>query len=365
MSLRLGFARPRAFLFLFVALFGTLQALAQTSPPMNLSTLKQVLAIGEDVLSTNDVIARVKKEGVDFFLDADMKTELILAAAEGRRTETDTLKIIDSLADACLPCKERMEAPISTELALRFLSEKVRSKDILSEIKKRGLAQENITLENIVALREAGASEAMLRIMKPDATPVPPDGFTVIEPAKGKAFDANRPYGIFDVRARVDETVEFRVLGDKIYFKTIAGSPAVNQASEISGVLPRVPTDAVSFTLRQKDGRTKGATGEALPADGYGFPAYQFSVNDEKSRDDRYHYEVAWQLKPFTLATLKPEVEELSGSFPELLISDIRLRGFSSALQPEEEEALRLAGATYEILNAIRGSIRIANNPPR
>lgn len=365
MALRFGFARLRAFLPVFFVLGLSLPGIAQTSPPMNLGTLKQVLAIGEDVVPTNDVIARVKKEGVDFFLDADMKTELILAAAKGHRNETDTLKIIDSLADACLPCKERMEAPISPELALRFLKERVRSKDLLKAIKKRGLAQGTVTLEDIVALRAAGASEEMIRVMKPDAVPVPPDGFIVIEAAKSKTFAENRPNGSFDVRARVDDTVEFHVVFDKIYAKAISGSAPVNQGSEISAVLPRVPADAIVFTLRQKDGRSKGATGEALPADVYGYSGYKFTVTDEKSKDDRYHFEVAWQLKPFTLAALKAEVEELGGSYPELVIEDIRLRGIDTAPQPDDYVALRAAGAPEELLAAIGGSIRKSNAPPR
>ncbi len=332
---------------------------------MSLSTLKQVLAIGEDVVPTNDVIARVKKEGVDFFLDADMKLELILAAAKGHRNETDTLKIIDSLADACLPCKERMEAPISPELALRFLKEKVRSKDILTAIKKRGLASGAVTLEDVVALRAAGASEEMIRVMKPDAQPVPPEGFVVIEAAKSKVFAENRPNGSFDVRARVDDKVEFQVVSDKIYAKALSGNPPVNLGSEISAVLPRVPADAILFTLRQKDGRSKGATGEAVPADVYGFPGYKFTVTDEKAKDDRYHFEVAWQLKPFTLATLQAEVEEMGASFPELVIADIRLRGIDTAPQPSDYLALRAAGAPEELLTAISGSIRTSNAPPR
>ncbi len=365
MALRFGFTRVRALFPILFSVVLILPGSGQTPAPMNLSTLKQVLAIGEDVVPTNDVIARVKKEGVDFFLDADMKTDLILAAAQGHRNETDTLKILDSLADACLPCKERMEAPISPELALRFLKEQVRSKDILKAIKKRGLAQGPVTLEDIVALRAAGASDEMIRVMKPDAQPIPPDGFTAIEAVKSKTFADNRPNGSFDVRARVDDKVEFQVISDKIYAKALSGNAPVNQGSEISSVLPRLPADAIVFTLRQKDGRSKGATGEALPADAYGFAGYKFTVTDEKAKDDRYHFEVAWQLKPFTIASLKAEVEEMGGSFPELVIQDIRLRGVDTAPTPDDYLAMRAAGATEELLTAIGGSIRTSNAPVR
>ena len=365
MALRIGSARLRATFLFFLGLAGALIASAQSAPPMNLETLKKVLAIGEDVLSTNDVIQRVKKEGVDFFLDADMKTELILAAAEGRRSETDTLKIIDSLADSCIPCKERMEAPISAELALRFLKEKVRSKDILREIKKRGLAPGPITQGDIVALRAAGASEPMLRVMKPDARPLIPDGFSTIEPQKAKDFNPNAPYGQFDVRARVDETVEFQVVSDLILYKALAGAAPVNQASESTGILPRVPADAITFSWRQRDGRSKVTSVDVTAPDSFGYQGFKFVVNDEKGKDDRYHIEITWQLKPYTLETLTPEVEELGDSFPELLVTDIRRRGYGSALQPEAEQALRQAGATNEVISTIRGSIRPANTPPR
>ncbi|MCZ2154410.1 MAG: hypothetical protein LC114_11015 [Bryobacterales bacterium] len=365
MSLRFVSMRPRVLRPAFLLIVLSLLGFAQTPAPMNLSTLKQVLAIGEDVVPTNDVIARIKKEGVDFFLDADMKTELILSAAQGRRSEADTLRIIDSLADACLPCKERMEAPISASLAIRFLKEKVRSRDILKEIQKRGLTPEPVTPEDIVALREAGASEQMIRVMKPDAQPAIPDGFVALELAKSKTFDPNRPYGSFDIRARVDDSVEFLVTSDKAYFKVISGNPPVNAGSEISGILPWVPADAVIFALRQKSGRSKGASGEAIALSPYGYPAYQFKVTDEKGKDDRYHFEVAWQLKPFTLAELMKEVEELGASFPKMVADDVRLRGLQSVPSQEDYQALRAAGASDEILNTVAASIRSSNTPPR
>ena len=363
MASRIPPAPPRSSLFCLLALLACFAAWGQNAPPMNLDTLKKVLAIGEDVLSTQDVIQRVKAEGVDFFLDADMKTELILAAAEGRRTEADTLKIIDSLADACRPCKERMEAPISADLALKFLQEKVRSKDILKEIKKRGMTNDPVTQEHVVMLRQAGASDAMIRVMKPDAQPIVPDGFAALPVKQAKDFDAKRAYGRFDIRARVDEMVEFHAVADQVLYKAISGSAPTDQSSEISGILPRLPADAWSFTWKQRDGRSKLTTVDLTAPDSFGFQGMKFTINDDRGKDDRYHIEILWQLKPFTMETLQTEVEELAESFPELLISDIRLRGFARGLQPEEDLALRKAGASNEIINVIRGSIRSSNSP--
>jgi hypothetical protein len=337
---------------------------AQT-PPMNLETLKKVMAVGEEVVPTSEILTRVKQEGVDFFLDADMKTELILSAAEGGRSESNTLKVIDALADACVPCKERWEGPISTELALKFLGEQVRTKDILKEIQKRGLAKESLSAEEVETLRKAGASEAMLVVMSPAAAPIPPVGFAPLQLAKSKDFDEKRAYGSADIRLRVDDRAEFVVAGSNLYFKTLSGKDPVAQNSTISGALPRLPASAFTFSLQQKSGRSKVTDAATGATDAFGFSSVTFSVNDEKSGEANYQLTLSWQLKPYTLEELKKDVEELSGSYPDLLADWIRRRGFGVSYTPEIEQALQSAGASAQLISTVRGSIRMANNPPR
>lgn len=332
---------------------------------MNLDTLKKVLAVGEDVVPTSEVLSRVKQEGVDFFLDADMKTELILAAAEGGRSEANTLSVINSLTDACVPCKERMEGPITVELALKFLNEQVRSRDIIKEIAKRGLADGEITAAQIAELRKAGASDAMVLVMKPRAEPIVPSEYKPIPLTKARDFDPNRPYGSVDIRVRIDEKVEFRLAGSDVAYKLEAGKEAVAQGSTITGALPRLPADAISFTFRQKSGRAKAEQAVLQPADVFGFPSITFAVNDDKPRDAAYQFEILWQVKPYTLDALKTDVEELAGSYPDLLAEMIRRRGYGSPISPVDEQTLRTAGASVGLIGTVRGSIRQANAPPR
>nr|MCU0229033.1 hypothetical protein [Bryobacterales bacterium] len=235
--------RIRIGVVLLLALCTVGAAVAQSPAPMNLETLKKVLVVGEDVVPTSEVLSRVKQEGVDFFLDADMKTELILAAAEGSRTEANTLSIINSLADACIPCKERWEGPITGELALKWLGEQVRSRDVIKEIAKRGLAEEVIGAEQLAALRKVGASDAMINLMKPRVEPVFPSEYKQIPLVKSKDFDANRPYGSVEIRARIDEKVTFRLAGAEVFYKVEAGKDPTALGGAVSGFLPRLPAD--------------------------------------------------------------------------------------------------------------------------
>ncbi|MCW5963030.1 MAG: hypothetical protein KIT83_03250 [Bryobacterales bacterium] len=356
---------PHWLCILGLAALWSLLPLAAQAPPMNLETLKKVLAVGEDVVPTAEVLSRVKQEGVDFFLDADMKTELILSAAEGGRSEANTLSIINSLTDACVPCKERMEGPITVELALKFLTEQVRSRDILKEIAKRGLADGEITAAQIAELRKAGASDAMVLVMKPRAEPIVPSDYKPVPVTKARDFDLNRPYGSVDIRVRIDEKVEFRLSGSDVAYKLEAGKEPVAQGSTISGALPRLPADAISFTFRQKSGRAKAEQAAMQPADAFGFPAITFAVNDDKPREAAYQFEILWQVKPYTLDALKTDVEELSGSYPDMLAEMIRRRGYGSQLSTVDEQTLRTAGASAALISTIRGSIRPANAPPR
>lgn len=332
---------------------------------MNLDTLKKVLAVGEEVVPTADVLTRVGLEGVDFFLDADMKTELILAAAEGGRSESNTLSIINSLADACVPCKERMEGPITVELALKFLSEEVRSRDIIGQIKKRGLAEGVISAEQVAAIRKAGGSDALILVLKPRAEPVFEPEFKQLPLQKTRDFDDKRAYGSVDIRVRVDEKVTFRLAGSELFYKLEAGQDPVSQASTISGALPRVPADAIAFTFIQRSGRSKAEQPTLEPADVFGFPAISFALHDERARDAVYRFELNWQLKPYTIDQLKADVEQLAGSHSDMLAEMVRRRGIAPPFTSEDQDALRTAGASYELVNTVRGSIRAANAPPR
>jgi hypothetical protein len=340
-------------------------ALVAQEPPMNLDTLKRVLAVGEEVVPTSEVVARVKKEGVDFFLDADMKTELILAAAEGGRSEGDTLTVINSLADACVPCKERMEGPLSPDLVLQFLTEEVRTRDIIREIKRRGLAEGVVSAEQIVALRKAGASEPLLLLMKPRAEPVFEPEFKQLPLQKTGDFDEKRAYGTIDIRVRVDEDVVFRFAGSELFYKVEAGQDPVGQNPTISGALPRVPADAIAYTFNQRSGRSRAEPPTLEPADVFGFPAISFRINDERARDAAYRFEISWQLKPYTREQLIHDAEELAGTYPELLTEMVRRRGYMPPFTAEDQEALSQAGVEHDLMYTIRGSIRSANNPPR
>jgi len=163
----------------------------------------------------------------------------------------------------------------------------------------------------------------------------------------------------------VDEQVEFRFVGHQLLYKLLAGKDPATRGSSISAPLPRLPAEAITFTFRQRAGRSKAQPAQLEPADVLGFPAVAFTVNDEKGREASYQFEILWQLKPYTLDTLTTDVEELSGSYPDQLTAMVRRRGYGSALSPEDEQKLRTAGASAELIASIRGSIRPANNPPK
>jgi hypothetical protein len=205
----------------------------------------------------------------------------------------------------------------------------------------------------------------MINLMKPRVEPVFPSEYKQIPLVKSKDFDANRPYGSVEIRARLDEKVTFRLAGAEVFYKVEAGKDPTALGGAVSGFLPRLPADAISFSLRQKSGRAKAEQPKAEAADVFGFPAITVSVNDDKPRDASYVLEIFWQVKPYTLDALKKDVEELSGSYADMLSEMIRRRGYGSSLSSEDEQVLRSAGASPTLISTVRGSIRPANNPSR
>ena len=112
-------------------------------------------------------------------------------------------------------------------------------------------------------------------------------------------FDLKSKTGQFDLRMKVDGTIEVFIQGGLVRRRLIDGRPPVDSGSDYTQPVPRATFR--QFELQQKDGRGDVRLLEA-PSESNDFTA-RLRISDPKGGADRYHVRLRWEwdeLLPMT-----------------------------------------------------------------
>jgi len=103
-------------------------------------------------------------------------------------------------------------------------------------------------------------------------------------------YDANARDGRFDLRARVDGSVDFYIRGAEIRYRLRNGRPPTDEGSEYRQELPRGPIEGLN--LEQRDGRNPiRITEEPSRRNNW---TLVLSIDDRQGGDSRYHARITW-----------------------------------------------------------------------
>ncbi len=103
-------------------------------------------------------------------------------------------------------------------------------------------------------------------------------------------YDAGRRDGRFDLRVRVDGSVDFFIRGGEIRFQVRSGAPPRDEGSEYRQELPRGET--LNLRLEQRDGRSPiRIVEEPSRRNNY---TLILSIEDAEGGADRYHARITW-----------------------------------------------------------------------
>ena len=104
-------------------------------------------------------------------------------------------------------------------------------------------------------------------------------------------FDRKSKKGQFDLRMKIDGTVEVFVQGGLLRYRVIDGEPPVDRGSDYNQPVPRATFR--KFELQQKDGRGDVRLLET-PSESNDFTV-RLKISDPKGGDDRYHVRLRWE----------------------------------------------------------------------
>jgi hypothetical protein len=120
---------------------------------------------------------------------------------------------------------------------------------------------------------------------------LPSAGLGQALPAKRSTnYDPSRRDGRFDLRVRVDGSVDFFIRTGEIRYQVRSGAPPRDEGSEYRQELPRGET--VNLQLEQRDGRNPIRIVEK-PSRRNNYTLI-ISIDDSQSGGDRYHARITW-----------------------------------------------------------------------
>ncbi len=112
-------------------------------------------------------------------------------------------------------------------------------------------------------------------------------------------FDLTSKKGQFDLRTKVDGTVEVFIQGGVPRYRLVDGRPPVDSGSDYTQPVPRAAFR--KFEIQKKDGRGDVRLLEA-PSESNDFTA-RLKISDPKGGDDRYHVRLRWERDESAPAT--------------------------------------------------------------
>ena len=392
----------------------------QANPPLQLGDLEKALETTDGAMTSEEIITRIRENGVAFQMDADAKTAILISGAKGRRSTDEVLEIIREVEDNCATCPplskmdilglaftatsgeriERMvkwrrvafecsptdmhelqtaglgaelmktiaascpqppaslDKPLSKAQVLRLLKDRAPEPKIRELIEARGVEDFASDTASLLELKQAGATNSLIgRIANVDLL----EGYVLAPAVRARDYDAASPHGRLEILAHVDQETVFRFQRNLLSYKVLKGKPPANPTGQYTQLLPRLPATEWEIKHQREKGRSKQVRVTAINPPPGGFAGLEISIDDDKGGADLYDIRVEWALKPFSPEGVRSAINETKDGSWENLIREVQFRGVSFELDSNLENSFRRAGAPSGLLRAIRSSKREDN----
>lgn len=143
------------------------------------------------------------------------------------------------------------------------------------------------------AWRAEGARAELLAAIATAKVTLPPipDGFVAVPLARATDYNEQATKGRLDLRLHVDDTVEVRLQGGRVVWKTLKGQDGRALGSEFTQPFPMGPLRNLNVTKR--DGRGQFVVLQQ-PADENDYEM-MLRIYDPRGGADRYHLRLEWE----------------------------------------------------------------------
>ncbi len=387
--------------------------------PLQVGDLEKALETSDGTATSGEIAARIRERGVAFSMDADAKTAILVSGARGGRSTDEVLEIIREAGDNCATCPplskmdllglafsgtpperigrmlkwrrvafacgpadlhelqsaglgaEVMQAvaaacpqppasldkPLTKAQVLQLLKDRTPETKVRELIEARGVEDFAAEAASLQELKRAGAGNALIgRIAGVELL----EGYE-LAPAARVPEEAAGPRGRVEILARVDQETVFRFQRNVFSYKVLKGKPPAGPSARYTRPLPGLPAAEWEIKQSREKGRSKQVRVAAIDPPPGGFAGLEIAIDDDKGGDDLYEIRVDWALKPLSREAVTGAVRKAEGGSWQDLIRDVRWRGVSFGLDRDLENTLRRAGASSELLQAIRSSKRPDN----
>ncbi len=203
------------------------QVAEQREPPVSVEEIVKYISVPGLAKAVEQTIEAVKLNGLGFELNEKSLADVLAAAAKGRRSTTDTAKLVLQIMQACADCRNRYFGPLSKDQLLGLLNNKrlrLPPHIILQEVQLRGIKDTPKSMEFVEELKLAGASPELIDLVVPeDELEIPtPIGYTREPLLHASNYDRKLVSGVLLLRIKIIGKIEFYFKHNSLFTKTLA-----------------------------------------------------------------------------------------------------------------------------------------------
>ena len=196
-------------------------------PAVSVEEIVKYISVPGLPKAVEQTIEAVKLNGLGFELNEKSLSDILAAAAKGRRSPIETSKLVLQIMQACADCRNRYFGPLSKDQLLSILNNKrlrLPPHIILQEVQLRGTKDTPKSFEFVEELKLAGASPELIDLVVPDdelEIPVP-IGYKREPLLRAPNYDRKLSSGVLLLRIKIIGKIEFYFKHNSLFTKALA-----------------------------------------------------------------------------------------------------------------------------------------------
>jgi len=264
----------------------------QQKTPVSLATINQLWA--DPAFEVSDVLNAIDNAGLVVDFSQDNVTNILKAAARGKRSPAEAAQVLLRLLKDCNSCRNQFWAPLTSAEVLAAL--KKGPEFARDELLARGASNLATSIFYIDTLRKANATPELVALVEDRLIIPPPEGFQPVKLEKTADFSSAASEGRLTLHVSIHDEVTFLFRHNALFAKVNKSENLVNLGCTFTAFGP--VSEQGKFFLAPIPGKDSSKNKKGLGVisipDPSGRPGLQFTVRDPKNGMHPFDLELKW-----------------------------------------------------------------------
>ncbi len=260
---------------------------------VTLATIEELWA--DPAFEVSDVLNAIDNAGLVVDFSQDNLTNVLKAAARGKRSPAEVAQVILRLLQDCGACRSRFWAPMTSSEVLAAL--KKGPAFARDELLARGASNLATSVFYVETLKQANAPPDMVAMVEDRLVMPVPEGFQPVKLDKAPNFNPLASEGKLIVHVGIHDEVTFLFRHNALFAKMNKSEDLANLGCTFTAFGPVNEHPAFSLTAIAENGqkpKNKKIPEVLIIGDPSGRPGLQFTLRDTKNGLHPFDFELKW-----------------------------------------------------------------------